>query len=589
MTKKEILASVGLTDSANDIQKFYEMFPNEADYHNYKNGGLVKKQEGGDVIRSTTDVAKRNDVLFRFLQMNQLDRDKLAKRSDVEIDNMEKYEQSVEGWMKYQDDVAEAKRRQYYEPIDRIKRTWFDEKQYQDGGSTQEQEIQQLLQQIAEQIGQGVEPEAIVQQLVENGVSQEQATMIVQKAIETSQQEQLPIAQNGMEYATQHNYLSNLDYGDFKQAGKDWSTMWKNADWNNPLAPFSGKDFGQAMKSTFTAENLNSVALGANSLTGYYSPIHALPNTGFLGKIKAAAGLASGLAGSYLGYAKLFAKDKSYLTDESKQMVGDKLQAALKTNSTITSPLQTNENKTAAENINSITNPYQNWVDKNRPDRPAYNGPLEAYIDDFTKAPLHKINPLPVTTNEKINNMTPPYMNEAPIESYWQTGGELPIVQMGKNYYGNKTAYMNTFGQDNSIMFDPMAEENNTQQVISRGDPLGFVTAMNAVAGLGIFNDVMSQTDIQKQYEEMLRRTGNTDNRFVAQNPNNPFGTYTPNAPMASNFMNVRNGYTQNIGTGTMSAKCGGTKKFKDGGVYTITEEEMKDLLAQGYDIEFLD
>jgi hypothetical protein len=38
-----------------------------------------------------------------------------------------------------------------------------------------------------------------------------------------------------------------------------------------------------------------------------------------------------------------------------------------------------------------------------------------------------------------------------------------------------------------------------------------------------------------------------------------------------------------------MSAKCGGTKKFKDGGVYTITEEEMKDLLAQGYDIEFLD
>lgn len=582
MTKKEILASVGLTDSANDIQKFYEMFPNEADYHNYKNGGLVKKQEGGDVIRSTTDVAKRNDVLFRFLQMNQLDRDKLAKRSDVEIDNMEKYEQSVEGWMKYQDDVAEEKRRQYYEPIDRIKRTWFDEKQYQDGGSTQEQEIQQLLQQIAEQIGQGVEPEAIIQQLVESGVSQEQATMIVQKAIETSQQEQLPIAQNGMEYATQHNYLSNLDYGDFKEAGQDWEKFFDFKNTDNFKQGVN--NFGQAMKSTFTPENINTAALATNSLTGYYSPVHALPNTGLLGKIKAGIGLASGLSGALLGWEKVFAKDKSYLTDESKQMVGDKLQAALKTNSTITSLLQTNENKTAAENINSITNPYQNWVNKNRP---AYNGPLEAYIED----------------NEKINNITPPYMNEAPIESYWQTGGELPTAQLGiPSDFSDEIGtpypswYIDSYitPNNNNISSRLIFNQNNTasknnEQVISRGDPLGFVTAMNAVAGLGIFNDVMSQTDIQKQYEEMLRRTGNTDNRFVAQNPNNPFGTYTPNAPMASNFMNVRNGYTQNIGTGTMSAKCGGTKKFKDGGVYTITEEEMKDLLAQGYDIEFLD
>ena len=550
MTKKEILASVGLTDSANDIQKFYEMFPNEADYYNYKNGRLVKKQEGGDVIRSTTDVAKRNDVLFRFLQMNQLDRDKLAKRSDVEIDNMEKYEQSVEGWMKYQDDVAEEKRRQYYEPIDRIKRTWFDEKQYQDGGSTQEQEIQQLLQQIAEQISQGVEPEAIVQQLVENGVSQEQATMIVQKAMEVSQQEQLPIAQNGMEYTTQHNYLSNLDYGDFKQAGKDWEKFFDFKDTDNFKTGVN--NFGQAMKSTFTAENLNSAALGANSLTGYYSPIHALPNTGFLGKIKAAAGLASGLAGSYLGYAKLFAKDKIHVQDPKEK------------------PIVSTPYIPEGKDVTKIVKPSS--------DIPTWD--WQTQHPDLTAA-----------------NMT-----GKASESYWQTGGELPKAQSGipsdfsdeigtpyPSWYIDSYITPNNNISSSSVTNQNNSVSKNNKQVISRGDPLGFVTAMNAVAGLGIFNDVMSQTDIQKQYEEMLRRTGNTDNRFVAQNPNNPFGTYTPNAPMASNFMNVRNGYTQNIGTGTMSAKCGGTKKFKDGGVYIITEQEMKDLLAQGYDIEFVD
>ena len=163
-----------------------------------------------------------------------------------------------------------------------------------------------------------------------------------------------------------------------------------------------------------------------------------------------------------------------------------------------------------------------------------------------------------------------------------------PINNDITNPFASYTKRDESFGSI-SDSEDAASLAKNKQQVISRGDPMGFVAGMNALAGLGIFNDVMSQTDIQKQYDEMLRRTGNTNNRFAVQNPNNPFGTYAPNAAMASNFMNVRNGYEQNFGTGVQSVKCGGMKKYKDGGVYTISQEELQELLAQGYDIEFLD
>lgn len=121
-------------------------------------------------------------------------------------------------------------------------------------------------------------------------------------------------------------------------------------------------------------------------------------------------------------------------------------------------------------------------------------------------------------------------------------------------------------------------------------DALGFMIANNALVGFQNFNDVLSARDYEKEYNQMLMRTGNSDQRYNPINPTNPYGMYTPNVGIGSNYGLVANSHIQDFGTGMASAKCGGTKKkYQEGGEYNLTQEEIDYILKNGGEIEMID
>lgn len=139
-----------------------------------------------------------------------------------------------------------------------------------------------------------------------------------------------------------------------------------------------------------------------------------------------------------------------------------------------------------------------------------------------------------------------------------------------------------------SVVTDP-ARQKFTWSSTTRGDSAGQIAANNALAGLGMVNSVLSDRNYEKEYEEMLRRTGNTDQRYNAYNPTNPFGNYTLNAGPASNFALVTNTPIQDFGTKMAGARYGGTTQYAEGGEYYVSDKELKMILAMGGEIEFLD
>jgi hypothetical protein len=126
------------------------------------------------------------------------------------------------------------------------------------------------------------------------------------------------------------------------------------------------------------------------------------------------------------------------------------------------------------------------------------------------------------------------------------------------------------------------------------GDELGTRMANNALTGLGVANQAFGQSKQQSDYEKMLRRTGNTDFAYQVTDPNNPFGNYTPNAGPASNFGLVANTPIQDFGTHTIAAKYGGSmkkssKSYREGGTYVLSPDEVREILRNGGEIEYLD
>jgi hypothetical protein len=145
-----------------------------------------------------------------------------------------------------------------------------------------------------------------------------------------------------------------------------------------------------------------------------------------------------------------------------------------------------------------------------------------------------------------------------------------------------------TLANDPKIKTELSPQTPQNRQV-TYGDPFGQVVANNALAGLGMLNDVLFEERYAREYEEMLRRTGNTDNRYNASNPVNPFGNYTLNAGPASNFGLLANTPIQDFGTSMAGARYGGATHFNEGGEYIVTDEELQAILAAGGEIEYLD
>ena len=432
----------------------------------------------------------------------------------------------------------------------------------QQGG---EMNQEQLIQAIAQALQQGTSPEQIVEALIQQGLDQQQATEIVSQVTT-----RLPQARYGM--TVKSNYVSNLDFGDgYKQAGQDWKNVWNNADWSNPLTPFKGSDVKTALGSTFDKGNINRTALGLNQLSDPRLGAWALPNKGLGSGYKAITGLASGLAGSYLGYAKMFSPDK---VRENQPISG--MTDALK---------------------DRVDNPFK-----------VVNGPL----NDIAKGkenPLYNGNPNIPGTNfysskdETVDNWyNAPGQNQiGPVE--FKEGGLKKYQPGGGMYQGNQYADNLNFNNVGNLPLDAMNITYNSMfpygvgtttpqqqptkydtNVISRGDDsLGFQVANNAIIGFQNFNDVITAKDYEKEYNQMLMRTGNTMNKYNPMNPTNPYGTYTLNSGIGQNYGQVANNPIQAL-------KCGGMKKkYQEGGEYELSQEEIDYILKNGGEIEFID
>lgn len=115
----------------------------------------------------------------------------------------------------------------------------------------------------------------------------------------------------------------------------------------------------------------------------------------------------------------------------------------------------------------------------------------------------------------------------------------------------------------------PGVSNNRPQRVVDPG--WGMRRAMLATMGLGIARDLTDKRESLYDYE--MRQQGNSLSKINPSNSFSDYGDYTLNAGLGSNFRPI--------------AKNGG-QKYQDGGEYDLSQEEIEELIRQGYDVEFL-
>ena len=485
---------------------------------------------------------------------------------------------------------------------------------HEDGGDVD----QEMIQQIITLLQQTKDPQKVVQILVQNGVSQQDAQMEVQQAVaylQNPQEQQFD--DGGMISITQNGKLDNLNYGDLSSV----KNAWRNVLYNTSFDTDQGFNMPMPyLKNALqeTGKGLNTVMLGANALTGSMSPINYLPDTS---KLKAFVGLASGLSGAALGYEKLFAKSKDLTPHYVSQW--EKFKPASNRMSMTLSPEEVaQKQKFAEENIVPKENSITGLIGQSAFE---YGGELDEYPDG---GPISSMN-----ENERMqylfgnglygkyiasNGMNPYYDNQptynhperykfeqkqfhelSAAELFQQRNYGKAIASNGFNpYYQDRPAEY-PFSNKNAINNDPVLPSNtpaqqeqlkfpNVKQTqhSTYGDPLGTLVAANAVNGLGMMNNYLDATKYEQDYKKLMREANNSNN-ISPINPNNPFGLYTPNAGPASNFALVRNGAIQDFGTNQFMAEYGG--EFSLGEEYEIDDKEIERLRSLGYDFDIID
>jgi hypothetical protein len=128
---------------------------------------------------------------------------------------------------------------------------------------------------------------------------------------------------------------------------------------------------------------------------------------------------------------------------------------------------------------------------------------------------------------------------------------------------------------------DPEDPEDNvkneeTKQTFYTGDPYGMLMANNALVGFQKFNDYLSDKDYEKEYNRRMMQIGNTNAKYNPVNYDNPYGTYTPNVGIGSNYGLVANGPIQDFGTGMFMAEEGGRlPQMPNGGRGIVTDKTV--------------
>ncbi|HRT03041.1 MAG TPA: hypothetical protein P5513_03780, partial [Candidatus Diapherotrites archaeon] len=400
----------------------------------------------------------------------------------------------------------------------------------QEGGEMNEE----IIMKIREALQQGMTPEQIVKELQKQGITEQEAIQLVSAAI--PQQEEMQQYQYGT--TVRHNYADNINFDN----------------------------------------KFNATALGLNAVSDPRNMIWALPDTGFGSGLKAISGLASGLAGSYLGYAKLFSKDKIHVQDpKEKPIVSSPYIPEGKDVTKVVKPVSDLPPNWDWQTWNKqIENPYKTQIFK---EANYQKGGMKKYqqgdrVMDMTS--MNQMNPEflnPEAFNITFNSMYP-YLNNT--QSFTTTQQEQNKPYNYNEDYGRYKQYLDNFAKQDFSQISEEKQNKKEKQNKPEGDStitsmnddaLGFIIANNALIGFQNFNDVLSARDYEKEYNQMLMRTGNSDQRYNAINPTNPYGMYTPNAGIGSNYGLVANSHIQDFGTSMASAKYGGMKKkYKEGG-----------------------
>jgi hypothetical protein len=369
----------------------------------------------------------------------------------------------------------------------------------------------------------------------------------------------------------------------------------------------------------------------ANSLSDPRSPIHMLPDKGFGSGLKAIAGIASGLSGATLGYEKMFAKDKTERTLYNNE-TGEfgKREDVLKARydkANPTQPAQQTNTQTSTgfmpygmspELINQINEQAKGMPVKSNMTPTGGSGigamekdnnyNVEPPVQPAAALPQSQATPSAVPNVPAIPAGLENFMNgvqmkrEGGLTKFWPGGpfdkqGFQNMInqQMGNTGTGVHTdmqgdgQQMGSYAAFNMQGKDAPLQFQKDWETTERGDSAGFVAANNALIGLGMANNVLGQKNQQRQYNEQLMKMGNTDSMYNAVNPSNPYGNYTTNVGIGPNFALVRQTAAQDFSDANL-ARNGGTMKrrYKQGGSYMVSNEELMEILRNGGDVEFI-
>ena len=353
--------------------------------------------------------------------------------------------------------------------------------------------------------------------------------------------------------------------------------------------------------------NLNKGLIAANTLGDPRNMIWALPDRGFLGALKGVAGAAAGLSGTALGYQKMFSgKNKntdSYITNYDTNEYGTMEDVLKKRQPQVPMPKPTPVASGPLTGGSGMGSLYLNqqkedaMLEELGLNSYEWAGVVLPYMQMGSQVPRVNSQPEYPTFEEWLaQNATRPDVmqnsaNQQMLMDMWkrETGQNLFPAAFTPQANQTATVPASTAGTDSSTTTTEPQREFKSWTSTTRGDAAGQIAANNALAGFGMLNTVRSTMNNEREYEDMLRRVGNTDERYNAYNPANPFGNYTPNAGPASNFALVTNTPIQDFGTRMAGAKYGGTAQYAEGGEYYVSDEEVKMILAMGGQIEYLD
>ena len=376
---------------------------------------------------------------------------------------------------------------------------------------------------------------------------------------------------------------------------------------NNPYITYTDKNKIANLDANFVNKGLAVANLMGDARTG----AGLLPSEGFGSGLKFILGATAAIGGAGLTLGKFLSKDKTRTYDD-------------KGNVFYGNPAKQSNDPSAPVETGRRAND-----DNGTPLGVDENGALVSYNPkptvrrvkgmDVSDRPVTTTNPATLPAEEEGGEYNP-FLDKRPrfmvTRPVYSLGGETTPYDFAKwaeltgnnpNDINNPSvkssydAYVQSFGPaannqntNNALSNNPNADKVNTKEYTSStGDPLGFQVASNTYNGAVMMNDAAAGWAQEKQMDNVKvrgRRMGNSMESAVAINPVNPYGSmYAPNAGPGANQALATQGSGFDVGTSMNSSKYGGTKDYKKGGTYFLSQEDIDRIIAMGGEVEFLD